>query len=171
MAAEYSLKAAQQSKSIKFVTGHIEPFGLQAYSFNRGSAWPHDISAPYNTFNGVFLWSDPEDDKIARRLTEEYHNRIHDKAVSLGASKAKGDPEVHYPPNYSMDITPSSLIYGHNTKWLREVQKRVDPDDLVSLTGGFKLDSQPLDEQYAFEDDVWPQYPVVTGSLQQGRPW
>jgi hypothetical protein len=139
MAAEYSIKAAQQSKSIKLVTGNIEPFGQQAYSFNRGSAWPHDPSAPYNTFNGLFMWSDPADDDIARTLTEEYHNKIHEKAVALGVSKALGEPEVYYPPNYSMGITPSSAIYGPNMPWLQDVKNRVDPDNLISLTGGFKL--------------------------------
>ncbi|KAH6904220.1 hypothetical protein BKA70DRAFT_1565942 [Coprinopsis sp. MPI-PUGE-AT-0042] len=138
-AAEYSIKAAQQSKSIKLVTGNIEPFGQQAYAFNRGSAWPHDPSAPYNTFNGLFMWSDPADDEIARSLTEEYHNKIHEKAVSLGVSKRQGEPEVYYPPNYSMGITPSSVIYGPNMPWLQEVRTRVDPDNLISLTGGFKV--------------------------------
>jgi Berberine and berberine like len=139
MAAEYSRKAGEQSNSIKFVTGNIEPFGQQAYAFSRGSAWRHDIAAAYNTFNGVFLWSDPEDDEIARKLTEEYHTAIQEKAVELSVSKRQGGPDMFYPPNYSMGITTSSAIYGPNMPRLQEIRKRVDPDNLVSLTGGFKI--------------------------------
>ncbi|KAH6903182.1 hypothetical protein BKA70DRAFT_1155463 [Coprinopsis sp. MPI-PUGE-AT-0042] len=138
MATEYSIKAAQQGKSIKLVTGNIEPFGPQAYSFNRGSAWPHDPSQPFNTFNGLFMWTDPADDEVAFKLTEEYHNKIHEKAVSLGVSNRQGS-EVYYPPNYSMGITPPSMIYGPNMPWLQELKTRLDPDNIISLTGGFKI--------------------------------
>lgn len=137
MATEYSVKAAQQSKSIKLVSGNIEPFGPQAYGFNRGSAWPHDPSSPYNTFNGLFMWSDPADDEIAFKLTEEYHNKIWQKAVLLGISKPQG--EVFFPPNYSLGITHPRMIYGPNMQWLQELKTRIDPDNIIGLTGGFKI--------------------------------
>ncbi|KAH6906113.1 hypothetical protein BKA70DRAFT_1499246 [Coprinopsis sp. MPI-PUGE-AT-0042] len=137
MATEYSMKAAQESKSIKLVSGNIEPFGPQAYGFNRGSAWPHDPSQPFNTFNGLFMWSDAADDEVAFKLTEEYHNKIHEKAVELGISRGKD--EVFYPPNYSMGITPPSMIYGPNIPWLKDLKTRLDPDNIIGLTGGFKI--------------------------------
>ncbi|KAH6904401.1 hypothetical protein BKA70DRAFT_1507885 [Coprinopsis sp. MPI-PUGE-AT-0042] len=136
-ATEYSIKAAQQSRSIKRVTGSVPPFGPQAYSFNRGSAWPHNSSEPSNTFGGLFQWSDAEDDEVAFSLVVEYHNKIWEKAIELGISKGEG--EVFYPPNYAQSITPPSMIYGDNLPWLHELKNKVDPDDIISLTGGFKI--------------------------------
>ncbi|KAH6904400.1 hypothetical protein BKA70DRAFT_1432153 [Coprinopsis sp. MPI-PUGE-AT-0042] len=136
-AKEYSIKAAQQSRSIKLVTGSVPPFGPQAYSFNRGSAWPHDPSQPFNTFGGLFQWTDAEDDEVAFSLAVEYHDKIWKKGIELGISKGEG--EVFYPPNYSQSITPPSMIYGDNLPWLHELKKTVDPDDIISLTGGFKV--------------------------------
>ncbi|KAJ3506903.1 hypothetical protein NLJ89_g6600 [Agrocybe chaxingu] len=136
-AVETSIKVAQQSRSGTLVSGNIEPFGTQAYSFSRGSAWPHDTAHPYNTFNGLVMWSDPRDDKILFDLTIEYHTKIWEKAIELGISRPKG--EVFFPPNYSQGITPVEQIYGPNLGWLRELKKKVDPWNLISLTGGFKI--------------------------------
>ncbi|KAF9525603.1 hypothetical protein CPB83DRAFT_859281 [Crepidotus variabilis] len=134
---EYSVKLAKQSKSGTLVSGNIEPFGPQAYGFSRGSAWPHDVDHPYNTFNGLMMWSDPSDDKALFPLNVEYHTKVWNKAISLGLSKPKG--QVFFPPNYSQNITPVEQIYGANLGWLRKLKQQVDPWGLISLTGGFKI--------------------------------
>ncbi|KAH6907376.1 hypothetical protein BKA70DRAFT_1285569 [Coprinopsis sp. MPI-PUGE-AT-0042] len=137
LAKEYSIKAAQQSKSITFLTNNLDPFGPRAYSFNRGSAWPHGPSNPYNTFNSLWQWTDPRDDQIAFDLTVEYHDKVWERAIELGVSRPEG--EAFYPPNYSQGVTPPSMIYGPNLPWLKEVKKTVDPDNIIALTGGFKI--------------------------------
>ncbi|KAH6904203.1 hypothetical protein BKA70DRAFT_1193475 [Coprinopsis sp. MPI-PUGE-AT-0042] len=134
----------QQSKSIKLVTGNIEHSVNKLTRFNRGSAWPHDPSAPYNTFNGLFMWSDPADDEIARALTEEYHNKITRRPSRLVCRSDRVSQRYTTLPNYSMGITPSSMIYGPNMPWLQEVRSRVDPENLVSLTGASSSSALPV---------------------------
>ncbi|KAH6907375.1 hypothetical protein BKA70DRAFT_1490921 [Coprinopsis sp. MPI-PUGE-AT-0042] len=137
LAREYSIMAAQQSKSIKTLTNDLDPFGPRAYSFDRGSAWPHGPSNAYNTFTCLWQWSDASDDELAFDLTVEYHEKVWEKAIELGVSRPEG--EAFFPPNYSQGVTPPSKIYGPNLQWLKEVKMRVDPDDIIALTGGFKI--------------------------------
>ncbi|KAH6890861.1 hypothetical protein BKA70DRAFT_1538144 [Coprinopsis sp. MPI-PUGE-AT-0042] len=137
LAKEYSIKAAQQSKSIRAFTNEFDPFGPRAYSFDRGSAWPHGPSNAFNTFTCLLQWSDAGDDQLAFDLAVEYHDKVWEKAIELGVSRPEG--EAFYPPNYSQDVTPPSRIYGPNLPWLKEVKARVDPDNIIALTGGFKI--------------------------------
>jgi hypothetical protein len=137
LAKEYSIKAAQQSRSITVLTNNLDPFGPRAYSFNRGSAWPHGPSNPYNTFNSLWQWTDARDDQIAFDLTVEYHDKVWERAIEMGVSRPEG--EAFYPPNYAQGVTPPSMIYGPNLPWLKEVKKSVDPHNIIALTGGFKI--------------------------------
>ena len=42
-------------------------------------------------------------------------------------------------PNYATWDAPLERIYGPNLEKLREVKRRVDPDDVMGLAGGFKI--------------------------------
>lgn len=101
------------------ITANVEPFLPQAYGFNRGAAFPHSQSTPYNTFNGLVTWSDPADDAFAFNLTRQYHEAIWQKAIELGVSS----PDAKFPPNYvwppeSCSIPSSDVRYigyfGHS---------------------------------------------------------
>ena len=42
-------------------------------------------------------------------------------------------------PGYAIYDTPLEDIYGGNLQRLRALKKRVDPEDVMGLTGGFKF--------------------------------
>ncbi|KAF8915498.1 hypothetical protein CPB85DRAFT_1172110, partial [Mucidula mucida] len=42
-------------------------------------------------------------------------------------------------PNYALYDVPVERIFGNNLKRLRDIKARVDPRDVMALTGGFKL--------------------------------
>ncbi|KAF9009160.1 FAD-binding domain-containing protein [Hymenopellis radicata] len=42
-------------------------------------------------------------------------------------------------PNYALYDVPVERIFGNNLKRLREIKARVDPHDVMALTGGFRL--------------------------------
>jgi hypothetical protein len=44
-----------------------------------------------------------------------------------------------YYPNYALKDTPVEKLYLGNTEELRELRKRVDPPNVMRLTGGFRL--------------------------------
>ncbi|THU99256.1 FAD-binding domain-containing protein, partial [Dendrothele bispora CBS 962.96] len=133
---EYSSLISTTSKSGIQVTGNIEPFLPSAYSHSSSSsAWPHSSSTPFNTFNGLFMWTDPEEDSMMIDLTIEYHTRVWEKAIELGVS-SRGSL---FPPNYSQSSTSVEMIYGPNLERLRRIKASVDPADVISLTGGFKI--------------------------------
>jgi hypothetical protein len=109
----------------------------------------------FNTFNGLFIWDDPRDDELLTRLTLEYHAKIWEKAIELGVSRRD---DAFFPPNYvricpprtrsrdpdvyvlqSQTITPITQIYGPNLPRLQAIKRRVDPFDLIGLTGTFTI--------------------------------
>jgi hypothetical protein len=92
----YSKRVAVESRSGSLVSANVEPFLPVAYSFDRGAAYPHSPSMPFNTFNGLFIWEDPRDDELMFGLAVEYHTKIWEKAIELGVSRR----EAFFPPNY-----------------------------------------------------------------------
>ena len=44
-------------------------------------------------------------------------------------------------PNYALPDTPLELMYGDNVPRLRELAAKFDPGKVMSLTGGFRLQS------------------------------
>jgi hypothetical protein len=110
---------------------------------------------PFNTFNGLFVWEDPRDDELLFRLTLEYHAKIWEKAIELGVSRRD---DAFFPPNYvcirplptrsrdldvfalqSQSITPITQIYGPNLPRLQAIKRRVDPFDIIGLTGAYRI--------------------------------
>ena len=92
----YSKRVAVESRSGSLVSANVEPFLPVAYSHDRGAAYPHSPSMPFNTFNGLFIWEDARDDELMFRLAVEYHTEIWEKAIELGVSRR----DAFFPPNY-----------------------------------------------------------------------
>ena len=57
------------------------------------------------------------------------------KAVQEGQSRWD---DILY-PNYALTDTPLELVYGSNVQRLQEIAAKFDPDDVMSLTGGFRF--------------------------------
>ena len=57
-------------------------------------------------------------------------------------AKAEGifSEEMYKYPNYALSDTPVHELYGHeNTARLRAIKKKVDPEGIMELAGGFNL--------------------------------
>jgi hypothetical protein len=50
-----------------------------------------------------------------------------------------GSAEAPLYPNYAIWDTPMDKMYGRNVGTLKEVKRKVDPEDVMGLAGGFKL--------------------------------
>ncbi len=59
------------------------------------------------------------------------------KAAAVADGQAIEDAALY--PNYALYDTPTSRIFGDNLERLRAIKKRVDPNDVMGLAGGFKL--------------------------------
>ena len=60
---------------------------------------------------------------------------VQEVAIKKGQSRAD---DVLY-PNYALSGTPLELLYGENLPRLKQLSRKFDPQGLMTLTGGFKL--------------------------------
>ena len=118
-----------------------EPF-LQTFltHANSPSAFPSPAArqpgkAP-NLIGVYFTWQDSRYDDEFVAAVEESVNRL---AV---VAKAEGllidNPPAVY-PNYASAKTPLVDIYGDNLPRLRALKAKIDPNNVMGLTGGFKF--------------------------------
>jgi len=119
----------------------IEPF-LQSYlsHANSPSAFPPPAArqpgkAP-NPFLVHFTWEDPLYDDEFFAATEESVNRL--SVVAKAEGLLIDDPPALY-GNYVTAETPLEDIYGENLPSLRALQDKIDPNNVMGLSGGFKF--------------------------------
>jgi len=62
---------------------------------------------------------------------------IHEVALAHGQNVSHGRAAVYV--NYALFHAPLEDIYGQNAPKLREIRAAIDPEDVMELTGGFKL--------------------------------
>ena len=128
-------------KSGIFFSYIIEPF-LQSYlsHANSPSAFPPPSArqpgkAP-NPLLVYFGWGDPlyDDDLVA--AVEETVNRL--TAVAKAEGLLLDNPPALY-GNYVTANTPLEDIYGENLPSLRALKAKIDPNNVMGLSGGLKF--------------------------------
>jgi len=119
----------------------IEPF-LQSYlsHANSPSAFPTPAArqpgkAP-NPFLVYFSWEDPIHDDELVAAVEESVNRL--AAVAKAEGLLIDDPPALY-GNYVNARTPLVDIYGKNLPSLQALKAKIDPNNVMGLSGGFKF--------------------------------
>ena len=144
--------------SIGFAT---EPM-LDPFAHSRGGAYQHqpgqlqtpafpylwytsDISVPYGAWTDFYPVRIKKADSSGRTETEKelwqsyakelntLTSVVREKAFTLGLSKPS-DPLY---PNYVNDNTDIKAVYGDNLSKLREIAAKYDPEQVMTLTGGF----------------------------------
>jgi len=124
-----------------FVSYVPQPF-LQSYlsHANSPSAFPSPgARQPRKAPNPLVVWYGWEnllyDDEFLAAL-EESVNRL------FVVAKAEGllidDPSALY-GNYVIDKTPLVDLYGENLPRLQELQAKIDPNNVMGWSGGFKI--------------------------------
>ncbi|ESK88810.1 putative fad dependent oxidoreductase [Moniliophthora roreri MCA 2997] len=112
----------------------VEPF-VQPFAHSTDSAYPH---LPERSVCPTMLeinWYNATDDAYFLNALEEAQQAIQAVAIAEGQSFAD---DILY-NNYAPADTPLELLYGDNLKRLKEVKERVDPGNIMGLTGGFKF--------------------------------
>ena len=116
----------------------IDAWPFHAKVFDRsppGAAWPHRPGKPFGPLLAYFLWEKEEDDEFWLAKMKGTLARIRDVALQHGLTT---ETPAYY-NNLSLETTPAAWIYRDNLKWLREVKKDYDPQNVMGRTGGHKI--------------------------------
>ncbi|ESK82230.1 putative fad dependent oxidoreductase [Moniliophthora roreri MCA 2997] len=81
-------------------------------------------------------WEDPASDEFFVNAMSKAQRAIQARAIEEGQSF----PDDILYNNYAPASTPLELIYGDNLGRLREIKRRIDPENIMGLAGGFKID-------------------------------
>ena len=105
------------------------------FSHGSDSAYPPDRSRPLYPILIQYRWTDVGMDDTVGRLMRKHTNSIYRTALAEGQNIAN---TAVYPNNALFD-TPLEDMYGANLPRLREIRAKIDPEDVMGLTGGFKF--------------------------------
>jgi hypothetical protein len=109
--------------------------------FRTPSAWPPTRAFALFPSEVWYVWNDTAEDAAVIGAQAASAARLRAKAVELGQVQA--DPQYsdwsEY-PNYAPYWMTKEDIWGGNVERLEEVKAVYDPEDVMGLTGGFKLD-------------------------------
>ena len=100
------------------------------------SAYPPDRTYGYTPLGLLFLWDDAKYD-------EDFYNAVRESTSLITQAAIKEGQDIQHAakyPNYAMYDTPLEEMYGKkNLERLKELKKRVDPENIMDLAGGFKF--------------------------------
>jgi hypothetical protein len=131
-----------------FVNYVVESFNADVLSFAAPlpgfptpSAWPPTRDFALLPSEIWYVWNSTADDAVITSAQGTSAARLRAKAVQLGQVEA--DPS--YPgwsayANYAPYWFTKDDIWGENVDQLEDIKAIYDPDDVMGLTGGFKLD-------------------------------
>ena len=113
----------------------IEPFLPTYFNHSQGGAYPHvPSSAPPLPVCIQFGWDLPSKDEYFINQTQSLTNALLQAAMDDGQ-----DVEQILYPNYALDNTPLSRMYGNNVERLKIIRQLWDHDNVTCLAGGFKF--------------------------------
>jgi len=114
----------------------VEPFLPSAFTTNnQGGSYPHSEALLPICF--TFSWESSLDDAFWMNAIEESANIVMQAAISDG-QPLTGANIVKY-NNYAPADTPLEQLYGSNLPTLQALKAQYDPNNVMGLTGGFKV--------------------------------
>ena len=123
-----------QDKNVT-VSTTIEPFDKGLFSHGNDSVYPPDRSQAVFPTALTILWSNSSLDDTMAFALRNIADTIRDVALADGQDVSHA---AKY-PNYALFDTPLEDMYGGNVERLRRIRAAIDPDDVMSLTGGWKF--------------------------------
>ena len=124
-------------KSLVFLGFVSEPFLPSILSHNtHDTAYPFTRDVLYTPFNIFVAWADPSQDAAMKKAIESIGAVLEKALVEEGY---KGVPTSPLYPNYALWDAPLERIYGTNLPRLQDIKRKVDPEDVMGLAGGFKV--------------------------------
>ena len=114
------------------------PFLPTCFNKSHGGAYPHvPSSTPLLPICVQFAWESPVDDKDFIDAVQASAETILKTAIADGQDVG-GKKQIRY-PNYALQNTPLSEMYGDNVARLQRIRTAWDPENVMYLTGGFKF--------------------------------
>ncbi|KAH9990402.1 FAD-binding domain-containing protein [Russula vinacea] len=117
------------------VTTTLEPFDKGLFSHGSDSAYPPDRSQAVFPSVLTVEWSNASLDDTMANALRNMSSTIRTAALADGQNVSHAAKYV----NYALFSTPLVDMYGKNVERLREIRRAIDPDDVMSLAGGFKF--------------------------------
>lgn len=126
------------SKSAVAVSYTMEPFLQSILSHNTTpTAYPADRSLVMSPFNINYAWESATFDSDFYAAVEQSKIALQ-TALRLNGQLVAQQASAY--PNYALFDTPLNQLYGAaNVKALKKLKKMVDPNNVMGLTGGFRL--------------------------------
>lgn len=126
------------SRPSGFAVFTAEPFLSTYFDKSQGGAYPHVKSAaPLLPVLVQFGWQLPSDDDFFIKEIKLAIDAI--TQVTLNEIlNGNGTVQIRY-PNYALETTPISEMYGDNVPRLQSIRRAWDPENIMNLTGGFKF--------------------------------
>ncbi|KAF9801524.1 hypothetical protein IEO21_10094 [Rhodonia placenta] len=132
--SEYWSKQLVSDSELLIVYG-IEPFLPDILTHGGPSAYPWTRAQRYQPTNVIFIWSNPAYDDFANAAIQT--------TARLKSAAAQGpnvdDAGIPSYPNYAFETTPVSQIWGSALPTLTYLKQVYDPDNVMSLAGGWKV--------------------------------
>lgn len=133
-----NLNSTLDSKTGILLRFFIEPLVSTFLDKSQGGAYPHVASStPLFSIGILFGWQSPSDNDIFVNEIKSTYDTILQIALNDGQDVG-GSKQIRY-PNYAIDDTPLSQMYGNNLDKLKNIRKTWDPNNIMYLTGGFKF--------------------------------
>jgi hypothetical protein len=123
-----------QDKNVT-VTSFIETFNKGLFSHGSDSAYPPDRSQAVFPSTLSVQWSNSSMDDTMAFALRKISDVIRDVALADGQNVSHAAKYV----NYALYGTPLEDMYGGNVERLRRIRAAIDPNDVMSLTGGWKF--------------------------------
>jgi len=134
-------EAAEAAKSLRKKNGErviIDVWPCHPKIFENsppGAAWPHTKDQPYGPLLAYFRWKKEEDDDFWVREMNKALRSIYHVALSEGCMTM----DFPYYSNTSLEDVPVERIYLGNLERLSKVRAKYDPDDVMGMTGGYRI--------------------------------
>ena len=113
----------------------LDTFDKGFFSHGSDSAYPPDRSHAIFPNNLAVQWSNSSLDGTMAFALRNFTDTIRDVALAGGQNVSRAAKYV----NYALFGTPLEDMYGGNVERLRKIRAGIDPDDVMSLTGGWKF--------------------------------
>lgn len=124
----------------RMVVTEVWPFLPSMFDNSVDSAWPHKKGSPNGPLVVIFTWEGKENDSVWIKQLKTALDEIRRTALQEGCTTP--DAPVYYNTCLS-EVTRPEDIYRHNLPDLSAIRKIYDPDDVMSLTGGFRIPLGP----------------------------
>lgn len=133
-----SVNATLGSKTGAVFIVYVSPFLPTYFDKSQGGAYPHIASStPLLPLLIQYSWALPADDQVFLNEIKSTRDTLLQMVIAQGQNVG-GSKQIVY-PNYALDDTPLSQMYGNNQAKLQSIRQAWDPDNVMYLTGGFKF--------------------------------